>query len=101
MLPGYVFPNGYLERDVGLHGITFDYHVVNVWDLAKFLLQYKESGIVMDAELSDRCVELIDRGIDCAVRSSYWCYLVASMRQSSVAIVRKASVKPQRGNVRH
>src|SRR5262249_52620605 len=93
--PGYDFPDGYLERDIRFRGylvrpprspLTFEYHLVNIHDLVKFAIQARESGLLTDHELLDRCLELTDRGIDYAVRSNYWCYLVASMRQSGAAI---------------
>lgn len=79
-LPGYVFPDGYLERDVGLYGTGFNYHVVNAWDLAKFVIQIKEYGFA-DADLFDTCERLIDRGLEYAIKSSYWCFLVASLKE--------------------
>jgi hypothetical protein len=85
--PGYVFPDGYIERDIGLSWRAYVYHLFNVWDLAKFLIQYKESGLGMDLEFFERCEELIDNGIDYATRSSYWRYVVVSMKENAAAIV--------------
>lgn len=84
-LHGFVFSDGYLERDVGLDGRNCEYHLVNVWDLAKFLVQAKTSGLVRDEGLLRQCGDLVDRGIDYAVGASYWFYLVEGMRRNGQA----------------
>lgn len=84
---GYVFPDGYLERDISLSGRGFNYHIINLWDLAKFVLQARETGLVTDSDFLRTCEVLIDRGIDYATRSSYWCFTVAKMKRGAGAIV--------------
>jgi hypothetical protein len=70
-VPRLALFGGYLERDIGLLGTAFEYHLVNVYDLARFLNQVQVSGHPVDDRLLRRCGDLVDRGIDHAVRSAY------------------------------
>jgi hypothetical protein len=78
-LPTFVYPDGYTERDISLNGISFKYHVVNVYDLARLIIQINGLGNVVDEELRRRCELMIDDGIDYAIRSDYWRYLTTTM----------------------
>jgi hypothetical protein len=69
--PRFALFDGYIERDIGLGGTAFEYHLVNIYDLARFLNQARISRFAVDASLLDRCGKLVDRGIDHAVRSAY------------------------------
>jgi len=69
--PRFALFDGYIERDIGLGGTAFEYHLVNIYDLARFLNQARISRFAVDARLLDSCAKLVDRGIDHAVRSAY------------------------------
>lgn len=77
-LPGFAFPDGYIERDICLEGFGFEYHIVNVWDLARFASELQKSAVLNDPELMRRCEDLADRGIDYAIASSYWIYVLST-----------------------
>lgn len=40
--PTFIFPDGYTEREISLAGINFEYHVINLWDMAKLLNRYHQ-----------------------------------------------------------
>ncbi len=85
--PTFVFPDGYLGRDIGLIGTYFEYHYINAQDLARLLIQLREWGGRNDSAFMKRCGLLIDRAIDYAVQSSYLNYLVASTKDNARAVM--------------
>ena len=78
-LPMFVWPDGYTERDISLNGISFKYHIVNVYDLARLIIQINGLGSLLDEEFRRRCELVIDDGIDYAISSDFWCYLTTTM----------------------
>lgn len=87
LFPAFAFPDGYLERDISLRGTDFEYHIVNVYDLARFLIQARESELACDPLLLTRCEELVDAGIDHAIVTPYWHFVVDSMKRDGKAIL--------------
>jgi len=86
-LPAFAFPDGYIERDIALAGTSFEYHLVNVYDLARLLIQLREYPLAGHAALLRRCGSLIDAGLDYAIRTSYFDFLIASTRENARAIL--------------
>ncbi|MDE2111706.1 MAG: hypothetical protein KGJ79_11245 [Alphaproteobacteria bacterium] len=86
-IPAFAFPDGYLERDISLMGASFEYHVVNAYDLARLMTQAREYGLAVDDGLFDRCDELIDAAINYAIGSSYWKYHLATTSETTRAIL--------------
>jgi hypothetical protein len=86
-MPGFVYGDGYLERDISLKGRGFEYHVVNAFDLIRLVLQAGGSAYPLAPALRDRCERLVDAAIDYAIGSTYWNYQIASMRESARAIL--------------
>ena len=85
--PVFAMGDGYLERDISLRGRALEYHMVNVYDLARFAQKMRSSKFASHARLIGMCEALADRGLDYAVRSSYWHYVTWSMASSSRAII--------------
>ncbi len=81
--PVFVFPDGYLGRDIGLLGAAFDYHYVNAHDLARLLIQLQEWDEHKDPAFLERCGAVVDNAINYAVQSSYIDYMIASTRYTS------------------
>jgi len=46
------FKSGYIERDIRLPGDSPEYHVVNIWDMCKYLLWLKVSEIKENSSIS-------------------------------------------------
>jgi hypothetical protein len=86
-LPAFAFPDGYIERDIALAGTSFEYHLVNVYDLARLLIQLQQYPLPGHAALARQCGMLIDAGLDYAIRGSYFDFLTASTRQNARAIL--------------
>ncbi|HEX5422877.1 MAG TPA: hypothetical protein VFW94_04960 [Candidatus Acidoferrales bacterium] len=86
-LYGFVFPDGYIERDIALDGTGFGYHRVNIYDLSRLLIQVNEFKFEFDGNLIKQCGRLIDNGIDYAIQKPYWSYLIASTKDSGAAIL--------------
>jgi len=86
-LHGFIFPDGYIERDIALDGTGFEYHLVNIYDLSRFLIQANELAFEIDPSLIDQCTRIIDKGIEYAINTSYWAYLIASSQDSGRAIL--------------
>jgi hypothetical protein len=76
-LHGFIFSDGYIERDIALNGIGFNYHLVNICDLSRFLIQANEFKFEFDESLIKQCGRLIDDGIEYAIRTPYWAYLIS------------------------
>lgn len=85
--PGFVWDDGYLERDISLRGLYFEYHVANLYDLSILLIQLKRQKRSSYAALADRCAVLIDRGIDYVIESDYWTFLLSTTTQHGKAIL--------------
>ncbi|MDE2181437.1 MAG: hypothetical protein KGJ78_00295 [Alphaproteobacteria bacterium] len=84
--PGFVHPDGYLERDISLRGRGFEYHVVNAFDLIRLVLE-AEAELILSSSLKARCEALVDAAINHAIDSPYANYLYASMRDSTRPIL--------------
>jgi hypothetical protein len=85
--PLFVFPDGYIGRDIGIRINHLEYHYVNASDLANLMIQLKESTQFYDQELFERCGVVVDNAIDYAVRSTYRWYLLSSMSNCARAIL--------------
>jgi hypothetical protein len=85
--PNYVMGDGYLERDICLPGHSFEYHLVNVWDLARFAHQMRNSVFASHTDVIRKCEIIAERGIDYAIDSSYWNYVIWSTRVDGRAIM--------------
>jgi hypothetical protein len=86
-VPGFVFRDGYLERDISLPGGGFDYHLVNIYDLARFAVVAVEAGLLPPGLLRSRVEALIDQGIEYAITSRYWHYLMYAIQRSGSPIL--------------
>jgi hypothetical protein len=86
-LAGFAFPDGYIERDIALAGTSFEYHLVNLYDLARLLIQLQEYPLAGYAALVRQCGMLVDAGLDYAICSSYFDFLITSARQNTRAIL--------------
>ena len=86
-LPAFAFLDGYIERDIALAGTSFEYHLVNVYDLARLLIQHREYPLPGHAALLRRCGLLVDAGLDYAIRTSYFDFLIASTRENARPIL--------------
>lgn len=82
---GFVFQDGYLERDISLRGTGFEYHVVNAYDLIRVVLEAQDEWALPSA-LQARCEKLVDDAIDYAVNTSYANWLDTSMRDTTRAV---------------
>jgi len=87
LMPAFVFKDGYIERDISLVGIGFEYHLVNISDLSRFVAEAVQSGFVQDTKLIDDCGSLIDQGLEYCVRGSYWHYLMAKTTENTRSIL--------------
>jgi hypothetical protein len=86
-IPAFVFPDGYIERDVSLSGMGFEYHLVNLYDLSRFVVQSTWANFTKDKELVETCEKLIDDGLKYAICGKYWSYLVASAEKDTRSIL--------------
>lgn len=86
-VPGFAFPDGYLERDISLKGRGFEYHIVNAFDLVRLMLQLRNGFTSQSAAVEAVCGRLVDAAIDYALGSNYWRFQIASMRESTRAIL--------------
>jgi hypothetical protein len=86
-MAGFAFSDGYIERDIALAGTSFEYHLVNVYDLARLLIQLREYPLAGHAALVRQCGMLVDAGLDYAICSSYFDFMTASARQNTRAIL--------------
>lgn len=86
-MPGFLFADGYTERDIRLDGISFEYHVANLNDLARFTLEARISRLVVDEELLNYCDEVVHAGINYVVLTNYWHRLVAGFAWNGKAII--------------
>ncbi|WP_354098982.1 hypothetical protein [Bradyrhizobium sp. S3.2.12] len=86
-LPTFVFTDGYTERDISLPGTSFEYHLVNLYDLSRLLAQLKRSDLVRDAKFVETCEAIVDRGLDYAIRGPYWNYLIAATEENTRSII--------------
>ena len=85
--PLYVMADGYLERDVSLFGTSYEYHLVNVYDLIRLAYQLRTSDFHNHTDLINKCEAIAERGIDYAIRSTYWDYLIWSSKRERRAVV--------------
>lgn len=83
----FAFPDGYLERDIGLSGVWFEYHLVNLYDLSRFIAEAKRQNKSCDEWLISRCQTLVEDGINYATNSSYFFYVTDSMKRSTRAVL--------------
>ncbi|WP_156163389.1 hypothetical protein [Bradyrhizobium sp. LTSP857] len=86
-MPGFLFTDGYTERDIRLDGISFEYHVANLYDLTRFALEARASRLVADEELLNYCDEIVYAGINYVVLTNYWHCLVAGFAWNGKAII--------------
>lgn len=86
-LPFFLFSDGYIERDIALSGTSFEYHLVNVYDLARLLLQIEEADPSCDRAFLQKYETIIDRGLDYAARSAYRHFLLESARRNARPIL--------------
>lgn len=86
-LPGFVFSDGYIERDLSLDGRGFEYHLVNLYDLSRFVSEADESKFIQDKELISRCEALIDAGLNYCILTSYWNYLISATANNTRSIL--------------
>ena len=68
--------DGYLERDLALQGTAFNYHVTNVWDLAR--LVHGLDRLRMGANAPGRLTAMVDHGLEHAFGSAYRHFLKRS-----------------------
>jgi len=85
-VPGFVFEDGYIERDISLGGKGYEYHFVNVWDLAKFIKEAGKSEHIQDKEFIDYCMNLVGNGINYAVSNPYWKYVLETTKKQGGAM---------------
>jgi hypothetical protein len=73
------FNDGFLERDIRLAGPNLDYHIVNIWDMAKLLLwlNYTDKG---HQKLTSYLEDAIKSGMQYCVHSG--CYQSFMLRLS-------------------
>jgi hypothetical protein len=77
----FIFSDGYLERDIGLQGYFFDYHIYNLHDLARFALIARRNGFI-DAEQSAQLAGVIHKAIDYACANPYLKLVQESLAQN-------------------
>jgi hypothetical protein len=86
-MPSFLFKDGYTERDIRLDGISFEYHVANLYDLARFALEARTSRLVADEQLLNYCDKVVQAGINYVVLTTYWHCLVAGFAWNGKAII--------------
>ncbi len=70
VFPTFFFSDGYTERDINLPGLSFGYHVVNLWDLAK-LVRLLETNNQLHLVLKIRLFKVLKKGIKYALRTDF------------------------------
>ncbi len=85
--PTFMMGDGYLERDIRLEGTAFQYHLVNISDLARLVGQLRDLGRPPDHDLVARCNVLVVEGIGYAVGSSYRREMIQSTNYSARAVL--------------
>jgi hypothetical protein len=84
---GFRFSDGYLERDISFPGTYFEYHIVNLYDLARVICEVRESGALHTGGWPiDDWIAIVDRALDYACRVPYYFELMSSTEETGRAI---------------
>jgi hypothetical protein len=84
---GFRFNDGYLERDISFPGTYFEYHIVNLYDLARVICEVKENGVLRNGRWPiDDWIAILDRALDYACRAPYSFELKSSTKETGRAI---------------
>jgi len=67
--PTFFHHDGYTEREIGLAGVGFYYHIINISDLAKLLIALLENRTFASQDKIILYQKLIDEGIEYAITS--------------------------------
>lgn len=84
--PLFCFYDGYLERDISLRSYSFDYHIVNLWDIAKLSLLLKKQGSKKRSSLIKTLNCILERGINYVINSAYKNYVMKISTQHGGAM---------------
>ncbi len=84
---GFVHSDGYVERDISLWGMGFEYHIVNLYDLVRLieLVSKSEFACAYKKQITD-WLKIVDNAIDHATRHPYKFYLEKSFLDSGRSI---------------
>lgn len=85
-IPLFNFDDGYLERDISLRSYSFDYHIVNLWDIAKLSLLLKKQDSDNRSSLINKLNCILERGINYVVNSAYKNYVMKISTQHGGAM---------------
>ena len=85
VFPVIFFDDGYIERDVGLLGLSFGYHVVNIWDLAKLFRIMRLNKILESTQ--DKLLTTINKSLEYTFNTDYLMLYTRVLGKNSMGLV--------------
>jgi hypothetical protein len=99
--PGYVFPDGYIGRDIGIRLESFEYHMHDTCDLAKLILQLQELPGGIDPAVLEHWGCIVDRALDYTISSSYFRYVTSTLQDTGRAVSVCEAILARLGAIQH